>query len=216
MEPPPLPPVPPAPKKRSPWKIVLIVLGILVGFVLVCLGIWGFYELTARHEPVTERERGIVLTADYIQEWFHWEPAFEPDPGAETIARKRYFDGTYEVTYEYDHTDEDVPLYVYCVINVEKTALDAEALYAGASIGGSLGASLSDFEHERRDALFRWGSKSKCALVTYDGAPVGNAFMCITGTKVVDFYFVGVYFDEADVMREFLAPVLRRVDAYEP
>ena len=78
-------------KKSSVWKILLLVVGIPLAIVLGLLGCSLLYELTAKEVPAGDAERAIVPTAAYVAGWM--EPEFQPDANAETLTKKRYFDG---------------------------------------------------------------------------------------------------------------------------
>jgi hypothetical protein len=187
----------------------LAILGTLIGLGYL------FYA-TAKDLPVTATDREVLITATHAAEWLD---GFQPAPERGRFAKKRFFDESCELSYEYEHPEADAhwSLYVSCVVTVERSTSDARITYTASGTGTRLGLGLSDLELRDEDALFRWGDRSRCALITLeDGTVIGNYFICQDGTRVFELVLSGLYFDEGEALGEFLRPVLGRLHDYRP
>ena len=210
-EPPPLPadaPAAPA-KSSSPWKIVLIVLGILVGIVLLIVALGVGYVLLAKEVPVEAHDKQAVLTAAHMAEWID---DFEVDPQRETWKKLKNIDGSHELEYEYETDD----FYLNCHVGVDSSRSDAKVNYVAMVTGAQLGAGLEDGSWEDRASLMRYGEESKASILKVGGNPVGNLFACRKGKRVFLAVWSGVYFDDGNGMRELLEPILERWARYNP
>jgi hypothetical protein len=205
----------PRPRRRRPWLILgLVVLG-AIGVAI--LGY--FYLFHDIEEPVTDADRQVVITAQHLAKF---EPGLRPDPALGKFRKVRHLDGSRELTYEYE-TPEGAEewLYVECVVSVEPTVADARASYAGLSLDtrpavhliGAAGDESELGQVERND-LWRWGDASRCMLLTNEGEVVGNFFMARKGRRYFTLVIVGITFDEPEVIRQMLAPLLGRLESY--
>jgi hypothetical protein len=178
-----------------------------------------FYLFHDIEEPVTGADRQLVITAQHLAKF---EPALRPDPALGKFRKVRHLDGSRELTYEYE-TPEGAKewLYIECVVSVEPTVSDARASYAGLSLDtrpaihltGAAGDESELGQVERND-LWRWGDASRCVLLTNEGEAVGNFFMARKGRRYFSLVIVGITFDEPEVIRQVLAPLLGRLDGY--
>ena len=204
-------PTPPDKKRPLRWRFPLIVIGSIVGVVsMFVLAVIVFIGL-AREEPVTEADKDVLVTAAHFVEWVE---DFEVDTSLETFKKIRNIDRSYELEYEYDAGD----FYVSCSVGVDRTLSDARVSYVALIAGVSIGASISDSEWRERPELMRWGDQSKCALFYIEGRdePAGNLFACRKGKRTFLLILSGTWFDDAETFREFLEPVLRKFDRYDP
>jgi hypothetical protein len=187
----------------------LIVAGFIVGFVGLCVLAVLVFLWLAREEPVTKKDRDVLLTADQFVEWVE---DFEVDPSLEKFSKIRNIDRSYELEYEY----EAESFYLSCSIGVDRTRSDARQTYAAMIAGTRIGLSLEDMEWRNRPEMMRWGDQSKCALLYYDEEPAGNVFVCRKGKRTLLVIFSGVWFDDAGSFRELLEPVLEKLEHYSP
>ncbi len=212
-EPPPLPaePAPAAPAKSStsPWKIVLIVLGVLVGIVLLFVALGVGYVLLAKELPVEDRDKTVVLTASDMTAWVE---DLQVDPTKETWKKLKNIDGSHELEYEYEADD----FYINCHVGVDASRSDAKVNYVALVTGAQIGAGLEDGSWEDSASLMRFGDESKASILKVGGNPVGNLFACRKGTRVFLAVWSGVYFEDGDGMRELLEPILERWARYNP
>lgn len=216
--PPPLPepevPVPPPiPKKktRSRWRIPLLVIGGIVAVIGTLVTMAFCFTWLAKEVPVRESDKSVLLRAE---DFVPWIEDFEVDPTLETYTKIRNIDKSYELDYTYEADD----LYLYCSIGVDTSESDARISYGALTAGLSIGAAFdSDVEYRERK-LMTWGHQSKCALMHVEGsdAPVGNLFACREGKRTFLVIFGGFHFDDAEMLRELLEPVLERLSRYVP
>ena len=202
----------PAPKKKR-WKWLLW-LGIPVVILLGLVACGLLFEFLSKEVPVDDEDRRVVLRASHFVDYLE---DFEPDPGAETYEKLKYIDGSYDLTYEYEHPDEDEGIYILCSVTVERNASDAIVSYTALHASSKLGIGLSDVSFEERDDLVSWGDKSNHMLVKLDdGGYVGNYFIARSGKRIIYLWFTGVYFDDGTQLRSLLMPVLNAVQRYDP
>jgi hypothetical protein len=193
----------------SRWRVPLIVVGSIVGFVGICVLAVIVFTWLAREEPVTEKDKDVLVTAAHFVEWVE---DFEVDHSLEKFRKIRNIDRSYELEYEY----EAESFYLSCLIGVDRTPSDAKQSYIALITGVSIGASLEDMEARERPEMMRWGDQSKCALLYVDDEPVGNLFACRKGKRTFLVIFSGAWFDDAESFRELLEPVLEKLDGYNP
>ncbi|MDF1701473.1 MAG: hypothetical protein P1V36_09990 [Planctomycetota bacterium] len=213
--PPPLPTTdveaePAAPKtKRSPWKIVLIVVGLLVGLVALLVLLGGAFLWLAKDLPVEARDREVLLSATEIGEWIE---GFEVDAAQETWSKVKHVDGSFELSYTYMGEE----LSVDCFVGVDRSATDAKMNYTIEVKGEILALELQEIDVKARAASFSWGDESKAATLLHEDEPLGNFFACRRGTRTFRVWWSGCHFEDSAKLRELLEPVLARWARYRP
>jgi hypothetical protein len=206
-------------KRRSPWLIVLLVLGLgfmaVVGLIVLVAAAGAFFLYTAEEQPFTDKDRQVVVTVDDLMGVVE---DFSPDHDAETTGKSKYIDKSYEIEYEYEHPDEDQPLFLHSSVSVEPSVSDAKTTYMSVKMGMSIGLSASgeDAQLVDRDDLFQWGDESRCALVTSGGFNVGNFFVARKGTRVFCLMITGHAFDDRESLEKLVKPKLERLESYSP
>jgi hypothetical protein len=212
------PPLAPAARRKSPLAILALVLGGGFLALLLCGGLvvgFGWYAATGSQETVSEAERGLVPTVEQLSPWL--DPDFVPRSDAGQLTKTRYFDGSTEVSYEYEHADEARPLYVMSGVHFEASPSDASTTYVALSASFGIGLQWGadgPMEQEERNDLFAWGDESRLTLLVYNGQTIGNFFVARKGSRVVYFIVSGLYFDEPEALAELLQPHLDRLDAH--
>lgn len=198
------PPAPP-PRKKQTLLIVGLVIGAPLLFLVLMVGAGLLMYATADEKPGTPADRAKVMTVDDLSPWMY---EHTPLPSGETLTRREFLDGSFELEYMYD----DPELYIYCCVTVEKNPGDAKTIYESIQIGNSIGARMDDHNMREipQDHVFKWGDESRFTQVTYDGAPGGNHLIARKGNHVIEILFSGVYFDERESLNELLIPVLNR------
>ncbi|MCA8914324.1 MAG: hypothetical protein KDB90_02845 [Planctomycetes bacterium] len=196
----------PPPRKRRTWLIVLLVLGIPVGLLVAFIALGFAFLAMADEKPATEADKQLVLTVTALEPYI---ADYTADPARGTFTRRDNIDGSWEVEYEY----EDDELYIMSGYYRENSADDAKYTVTGHGLGTSIGFSGEDIKEVEHNELFRWGDDSKFYLVMHAGKPIGNHLTARKGNKVVYILFSGVYFDDSELLHEFLDPLLQRVDA---
>lgn len=207
----PMPPV----KKSKTWLIVLLVVGgSLVALVGLCVISGLAYYFTKKELPVTQRDRQVVLDIRHLESFVE---GYRSNPRNETIAKYRYLDDSHEVFYEYEDTHEE-GIYLSCTVTIEQNLSDANTTYLAESAGTEFGASFAggDVEFIDRNDIFRWGDKSRFAIIQAENVPGGNFFIARLDKRVIAICFAGVYFDDSASVRELLMPVLSNLESYEP
>lgn len=174
---------------------------VLLGFLFVWL---------AKDLPITEQDKQVLVTAAWVAEW---NEDWEPDSTLESFEKIRNIDDSYELVYEYDGEE----IYISCDIGVDDSPSDAKGSYLALIAGHAIGLRIAGVTLRDRRGLLSWGQQSKCALiVNEEGSVVGNYFACRKGKRTFALMLVGLYFDESESLREFLVPLLERLDKYQP
>jgi hypothetical protein len=201
------------------FPTLLVVLAVAAGSLVFACGIGGLAYLLfvhERHQPVTQAERDILLTAEALAPFFE----VSVDPAIGQVKHVSYLDGSRELSYEYDSPDEARnPLYISSTVNIERRVSDARAVYLSMTLGLKLGLALEGedaLQQVPRAGLFAWGDESKSEVLVKSGRPVGNVFAGRKGRRVFHLVLVGVHFDAREDVDAALGPVLRRFEAYRP
>jgi len=200
---------PPGPqKKKTPW---LLIIGLLVGVPLVlCLGVAGLgaaFVGTAKETALRPGDLDALVTAADLLAATGQDA--EVDPKLEVTGRKKYIDGSVDLSYEYEQ--KDPPMYVSTSVTLEKNADDARTSFLTTSAGGGLGVAVaggSDVKLEDRPGLLKWGDQSKTQILMASGKPAGNFIVVRKGTHVFMTTFAGVYYDDAQALTSLLEPKL--------
>lgn len=206
---------PPAPAPATKKKRLLLWVALGLGVpLLACLVLGAFGSLMSHRVktvPLLPSERAALLTADDLLAAGNENG--RADPAREKSGRNNLFDGSAELTYEYE--SETPSMYVATTISLEKTVADAMASYAAQSVAGLVGLAVTQkkMKLEDRDDLLTWGDQSTAKLITYEGKPVGNLFIARKGTRIFLTTVTGVYFDDAEALREIVEPKLKAMDA---
>ncbi|MEE2685458.1 MAG: hypothetical protein VYB09_04045 [Planctomycetota bacterium] len=213
---PPPPPPPPRTSRKWIWILILIPASI-VGVVMLFLSAGLLFVATGKEEPVTEADRAVLVDIDHLSEWMFDE--YVPEKRGETVTKTRYIDGSYDIEYEYDIPEDLNAPYLSCIITVERKISDARTSYVAMWSGSQLGMSLqSDVEIDvvERNDLFRWGDRSRFAILFTEGEPFGNVFITRTGKHIFYIVISGVYFDHQEGIRGMLSEHLDRLKSYQP
>ena len=205
-------PPPPAPKKMKLWPIILAVIGLtcLTGSGLVAAFV--AIDKSTSNQPVTETDRALLVTTDDLAERVE---DFEVKAGVEQLKKKKSFDGSTSLEYEYKPPGGG--MFISSSVTAERTASAASTNYASLRVGHGIGFSMSAdkaTKMEERDDLFKWGDESHHALITHNGKPVGNLFAARKGKHIYTFMIVGVYFSETDTLEDLLLSKLNQVTAF--
>ncbi len=205
--PPGYPPAYAPPPKKKTWLIVLLVLGIPVAMIVLAAAAIVGYAALADESPATEQDLQVVLKAADITPYM---VEYTPQPATESGNRIIYPDRSGEIEYEYDDGGQ---LYVYSIYSFDRSDSDAKGSYSAYQFGAGLGMRGEDITEKEANHLLSWGDQSACYLLVYEGNPIGHRFIARKGKKVVNFTFSGVYFEDPEVFRELMTPVLSRVAA---
>ena len=190
---------PPRKSKKVLWILLLIPGAIIALVLLVVVG--GFlFIATGTEEPVTDEDRAVLVDINLVAEWME---DYIPQRRGEKITKTRYIDGSYDIDYEYDIPDDADAPYLNCTVTVEKNSTDALLSYGSIWGGGKIGmAMFSDVEIEvvERNDLFKWGDRSRFAILKSEGAPFGNMLITRKGRRIFFLLLSGIYFDDREAI----------------
>lgn len=182
-----------------------IVRWMAIGAVLLALG-----GCLVENVPVEEEDLALLVRAsDFRDLGFQLERV----EVHETIEKKRYFDGSYELEYTYEPGQA---FFIYSMLSIETDNAGAIMTYKATSAGFNLGYSGSEVEVVEDDTFYGYGDESRFARLMHEGDQVGNLFMTRIGRRVYTFICVGAYFDERETWAGLIEPRLVAFEAYEP
>lgn len=197
-------------KRRVALWIVLIPVGIIASVALV-VGVGFFFHYTASEIPVTEKDREMILDISTLARWIE---GYKPDVGKETVVKRRFWDRTVELEYEYSVPEDEGAPYLQFVVGFERKRSDAviayHSMWGGAKLGLHFGGEAEVSIKERND-LFKWGDQSRFGMLVHKGSPGGNVFVARKGKRVVTVVIAGIYFDDRETISELLTPVLDKI-----
>jgi len=202
-------------KKSKVWIVLLLVIGIPVTLVLGIVTLGVLFYATAKDLPITPADRSVLPTAAYLSDWFE---DFDPTAGTETLTKKRFLDRSIDLDYTYEDADDADPfVYITCTVTVDTKPSDARITYEAGSAGSSIGLGITGVTRQERNDLFSWGERSRCGILVGElDQPVGNQFICLSGTKTFEWLVVGVYWDDGEALAEVLEPLLSRLATWAP
>lgn len=199
-----------APKRWSPWlTIPLMLLGGLLAIVLFIGGSSLLYTYTAKEVPVDDADKAILLEAHELAEW---AGDFEPNAQAETYTKQRYFDGSYDIEYEY----EDDEVYISNLQSVESKVTDATSAYAVGMAAAKMSFKSQGFTLNRRDDIFSWGRTSEFYLLELEGDISGMLFFFRDRERYGTIIVAGYYSDDRESVEQLLGPATRAFKNYDP
>ena len=204
------------PPRKSKKVLWLLIPGAIIGLVLLVVGSAFFFMVTGTDEPVTGEDRAVIVDIHHVAEWME---DFIPQSRGERITKTRYIDGSYDIDYEFDLPDDADAPYLNCTVTVEKNSTDAMLSYGSIWGGGKIGmAMFSDIEIEvvERNDLFKWGDRSRFAILKSEGEPFGNMLITRKGRHIFFLLLSGIYFDDREAIGGLLGGALSRLPAYTP
>jgi hypothetical protein len=206
----------PRQSNSTAWIIVAAVIGIcIIGGLLLVVGLVTLYWATSTVEPVGPNDRAAIVDIDMFLAWSG--DTYAPDYRGETIVKTRFFDGSYDIVYDFDIPEDPNAPYLNCNVTIEKNNTDAKASYVSMWAGAILGMHILgevDVEVTERNDIFRWGDESTFAILSVDGEPFGNMFSTRKGNRVLFIIFSGIYTDDGEFVSELLLPALNQLHTY--
>ena len=160
-------------------------------------------------EPVTDAEKALFLRVADLAEFGVRYPNAE---AAETFAKARQVDGSYEITYNFEVSGDARPLYLHGTVNVGRTSTDATLTESAEKIGLLVAFKRSGVE-EREVQGLRAGTLT---LLVKNDVPIGNVFTLREGNKSHLFIISGLYVKDAAVWQKLIAPKLENLMRYTP
>mgnify|MGYP001164129529 CR=1 FL=1 len=198
------------------WVLILVPASIL-GLVMLFVGGGLLFIATGKEEPVSAADRAVLVDIDQLSEWMFDE--YVPEKRGETLTKTRYIDGSYDIEYEYDIPEDLSAPYLSCTVTVELTSSDAQTSYVAMWGGSQLALSLLsdiDIDVVERNELFRWGERSRFAILSTEGEPFGNVFITRSGKYIFYMVMSGIYFDSHEGISGLLSKRLAQLPTYQP
>jgi len=155
--------------------------------------------------PVRPGDSDLVVTAERLAEFGLELP--DDYRSFESVERERSL-GVTSIEYELDLPDSGPPC-VYSLVEVHPRGESACASLWAVNLGLRLGG----LEVEDQGDGFAYGERSRFGIIANDGSPVGNVFLMCRGRSSILVMFVGLYFDQPEAWREFISPLLDRLEA---
>lgn len=168
-----------------------------------------------RNLPVGAADREVVLrAADLIPYGY----GLEKTEQYETFKRIKYFDGSHELTYEYQTPDseQENALYINVTVSVENSTSDAWTSHGAEEVGLKIGLKANGIEEREIKDFYAYGDTSKFSILQSDGKPIGNIFTTRKGKRVFVMILSGMYFEDAETFKELIEGRLEKFSAYEP
>jgi hypothetical protein len=166
----------------------------------------------ATEEPVSEADKSLfVRAADLGRYGVRYENAHS----YETFSKTRQFEGSYQLTYEFEPRGERRPVYIYATVSVARSASDAAFAEGAERIGILIGLKASGVE-EREVRMQPGDEASTLRLLVKGGKPLGNVFTMRDGRKTYLLVLTGLYFDDAEDWKKLIQPKLQQLAGYSP
>jgi hypothetical protein len=165
--------------------------------------------------PVEAHEKTLVLRAGDLVPFGY---GLEETEQFETFSKTRYFDGSREISYEYQtpDTEEDNPLYLGVTLTFEKKQSDALVSHGAEKTGAAAGLRIAGIKSREIENFYQYGDSSTFYVLEMEDKPVGNMFSVRDGKKVYLIIMTGFYFDDAGAWQELVEEKLKKFSAYEP
>lgn len=165
--------------------------------------------------PVEPAEKTLVLRAGDLVAFGYGLEETEP---YETFSKTRYFDGSHEITYEFEtpETEDEHVLYLNVTMTFEKKTSDALVSHGAEKTGITAGLRVAGIKSREIEGFYKYGDSSTFYVLEKDGTPVGNVFSARDGKKIYLVVLTGMYFDDPAEWRALVEEKLRKFSAYTP
>ena len=183
--------------------VVAVVLGFLgvIGLAAAVVAFFYFAVNGLSSEAPTAEQKRLVLDAAAFDTY-----DVDLDPKCIKLVSKRNLDRTREISFEHDC--EGSNLYVSSGAEISPSVRDARESFV-ISVGAyRTGVAIGDGELQPRDELLPLGDQRYAAIIRNSGKPVGNVFVVRQGRVLHSLLVTGIYFDEAEDVRELFTPLL--------
>lgn len=189
--------------KKSTVAIV-VVLGFLgvIGLAAAVVAVGYFAVNGVSSEPPTAEQKKLVLGPAAFEVY-----DVQLDPKCNKLTSKRNLDRTREIAFEHDCEGSDY--YISSSAEISPTVRDARESFV-ISVGAfRTGVAIGDAELQPRAELLPFGDQRYAAIIhNTKKKPVGNVFVVRQGRVLHSLLLTGIYFDEAEDVRELLTPLL--------
>lgn len=179
----------------------------ILPFILLSLivGVGVYYQVSARESVPSAEERTLLVQVEPLIEDF--------DPRYATFKKTEYFDGSYDVEYEYNDPREGGPR-VSASVKIEVSASDAETAYFSEWTGAVVGLRLLNLKVVEENTIYSWGDRSRMGFIQVGDRVIGNLFVGQKGRKVFHLMIQGIFFLDMGGAEELLGVPLERLEAH--
>jgi hypothetical protein len=174
-----------------------------------------FAAACQRGLPVEEPDKAVMLRAADLVPFGY---GLTDTQRFETFDKSRYFDGSWEITYEYETPESETEhsMYLNATVGLERTGADAIVSYGALKTAMKYGLKANGVEATERPKFYTYGDASEFYVLEKDGNPIGNLFAVRHGSRVYLLLVSGMYFDDAEVWKEVMHEKLVKFSAYNP
>lgn len=178
---------------HSTWLI-----GLAVGCSLLLAGCW--------RQAAKPGDKNLVTHVALLQPYGVELPKdFEK---YESLQREQWYDGTYVIEYEFDPPKAlGLPI-IYSSAERQRSKSEACTSYHA----GNVGLKIAGTDMRERDDLFKYGDRSRFAMLVDNGEPYGNLFSMCSGKTAFMTIIAGFYFDDGAAWKEMIDPVLQALE----
>jgi hypothetical protein len=165
--------------------------------------------------PVDAADKAMLLRAADLAEFGY---GLADTERFETFDKTRYFDGSFDITYEFETPDseEDNPMYLNVTATFEKNPADALVSYGAMKTSMKFGLKANGIEARELPNAFKYGDSSELNILEKDGNPIGNLYAVRKGARVYTIVMSGLYFDDAEVWKDVVDEKLEKFAAHKP
>ena len=168
--------------------------------------------------PVGEKDKAMFLrVADLVDYGYdHAHP--EDFAKFERFAKKRAFDGSYTLDYEFETpaSERQAPLFLSVMVAIERKASDARMALGAQKVGLMYGLRSSGLVAREIEGFHRYGDSSAFYVLEMDRRPVGNMYLVRDGKRLYTLTMSGMYFDDKATWAELVEGKLKAFSAYDP
>lgn len=183
--------------------------------VAVAIVFVAFAAACQRGMPVEEADKELMLRAADLVPFGY---GLTDSQRFETFGKTRYFDGSWDITYEYETPESETEHSMYLSVTVNLKRRDADALISYGALKAAMKYSLkaNGVEATEKANFYTYGDDSEFYVLEMDGNPIGNLFAVRHGSRVYLLMFSGMHFDDAEVWKKVMHEKLERFSTYDP
>lgn len=135
---------------------------------------------------------------------------------SETASITNYFDGSSDITYEYENTENPKydPLYFSITVDVGLTEKDARETYVISKLALIEVGELVDFENEEIE-IDLGHDDTYYSLRSYEGELNGHLFVTRKGKNVYSMIISGLYSDDHSLLYDLIVPAIRDLENFQ-
>lgn len=166
-------------------------------------------------EDVDWKDYDIITTASQMNAYYDGLN-LDLSGNSETAAITKYFDGTADITYEYENTEDPKydPLYFSITVDVGLTEKDARETYTISKLALIEVGELVDFENEEIPVDLGH-DETYYSLRSYEGELNGHLFVTRKGKNVYSMIISGLYSDDHSLLYDLIVPAISDLENFK-